>query len=118
MVAVDGPGINLSSKPDDLTHYKLSNLTRQLDALARHLNGNEKFYLVGHDWGAALAWAFAQQYPQRLNKVVGINAPPANQLLSLLESNEEQQQRSAYMWSMREGRTHQMITENGGHLLW
>ncbi len=118
VVAVDGLGVNLSSKPEDLSLYRLSNLAKLLDGLARHLVGDESFYLVGHDWGGALAWSFAQHYPQRLHKVVGINAPPTNQLLELLENNPEQQKRSAYMFSMRGGKVHQQITENGANLLW
>lgn len=118
VVAVDGPGINLSSKPDDLSFYQLPNLAEQLDKLARHLIGDEKFYLVGHDWGGGLSWSYAQQYPLRLHKVVGINAPPTNQLLQLLESNPEQQKRSAYMYTMRSGKVNQQLTKDGAKLLW
>ena len=39
VVAVDGPGVNLSSKPGDLAHYRLPQLAEQLDHLARHLAG-------------------------------------------------------------------------------
>ena len=73
---------------------------------------------MGHDWGGALAWAYAQRYPQRLHKVVAINAPPANQLMELLASNSEQQKRSAYMWAMREGDLHTAMTENGAARVW
>jgi pimeloyl-ACP methyl ester carboxylesterase len=118
VVAVDGPGINLSSKPADLAPYRLTNLAQQLDKLANHLAGDEKFHLVGHDWGGALAWSYAQNYANRLHKVVAINAPPTNQLLALLECNPEQQKRSAYMYAMRSGEVHQRITENGGNALW
>ncbi len=118
VVSVDGPGVNLSSKPEDLSLYKLENLAFQIDELAMHIAGDEKFYLVGHDWGGALAWSYAQAYPERLEKVVAINAPPTNQLLGLLETHEEQQKRSSYMWSMRSGKRHAAITENGAHLLW
>jgi len=118
VVAVDGPGINLSSKPADLAPYRLTNLALQLDQLANHLAGDEKFYLVGHDWGGALAWSYAQNYADRLHKVVAINAPPTNQLLALLERDPEQQKRSAYMYAMRSGEVHQRITENGGNALW
>ncbi len=107
VVAVDGLGINLSAKPDDLSQYKLPNLAHHLDQLAKHFVGDERFYLVGHDWGGALAWSFAQYYPHRLHRVVGINAPPTNQLLGLLESNPDQQRRSAYMYSMRSGKVAQ-----------
>lgn len=118
VVAVDGPGINLSSKPTDLAQFKLPKLAEQLDQLARHLIGDEKFYLVGHDWGGALAWSYAQHYVDRLHKVVSINAPPTNQLLGLLESDSEQQKRSQYMYSMRSGDMHRLITEKGGEQMW
>ena len=118
VVAVDGLGVNLSSKPTDLEKYRLENLAAQLDALANHLAPGETFSLVGHDWGGALAWSFAQAYPDRLEKVIGINAPPTNQLLQLLQTNEEQRKRSSYMWLMRGGKTHTLITENGARRLW
>ena len=118
VVAIDGPGVNLSSKPQNIELYKLENLALQIDELARHLSCDEPFYLVGHDWGGALAWAYAQRYPQRLHKVVAINAPPANQLMELLASNTEQQKRSAYMWAMREGDLHTAMTENGAARVW
>ena len=118
VVAIDGLGVNLSSKPTDLENYRLENLAAQLDALANHLAPGEPFSLVGHDWGGALAWSFAQAYPDRLEKVIGINAPPTNQLLHLLQTNEEQRKRSSYMWLMRGGKTHTLITENGARRLW
>jgi pimeloyl-ACP methyl ester carboxylesterase len=118
VVAIDGLGVNLSSKPQNLELYKLENLARQIDELARHLQGDEPVRLVGHDWGGALAWAYAQQYPHRLHKVVAINAPPANQLIELLASNVEQQKRSHYMWAMREGDLHTSMTENGAARVW
>ena len=118
VVAVDGLGVNLSSKPTDLEKYRLPNLAAQLDALANHLAPGEPFSLVGHDWGGALAWSFAQAYPDRLEKVIGINAPPTNQLLHLLQTNEEQRKRSSYMWLIRGGKTHTLITENGARRLW
>ena len=100
VVAIDGPGVNLSSKPVNIELYKLENLALQIDELARHLIGDEPFYLVGHDWGGA------------------INAPPANQLIELLASNSEQQRRSSYMWSMRDGDLHKSMTENGAARVW
>lgn len=118
VAAIDGPGINLSDKPTSLVHYQLPSLIAQLNALAEHLASGKRFYLVGHDWGGALAWAFAQSHPDRLHRVVSINAPPANQLVRLLATDSEQRQRSRYMWSMREGKTHQWMTENGARNLW
>lgn len=97
VVAVDGLGAGLSAKPKALEPYHVSRLAEQIDALARHLNGNKRFTLIGHDWGAALAFAYAQAYPKRLNAVIGMSAPPYNQFLDLVRRSTEQQKRSQYM---------------------
>lgn len=101
VVAVDGLGANLSGKPARLAPYRVAELARQLDGLARHVGGNRRFTLVGHDWGAALAFAYAQAYPKRLNAVAGISAPPYNLFLDLVRRDAEQQARSGYMQTFR-----------------
>ena len=97
VVAVDGLGSGLSDKPDDLSLYKAEALAAHLDALARDLGGEEKFTLIGHDWGGALAMAFAESRPERLRAVASFNAPSVNVFLELLRHNEQQQRTSTYM---------------------
>jgi pimeloyl-ACP methyl ester carboxylesterase len=101
VVAVDGLGAGLSAKPESEAPYRIERLAAQLDRLARHLGGDERFVLIGHDWGAALAFAYAQAYPQRLHAVIGLSAPPYNLFLDLVAGNAEQQARSAYMQRFR-----------------
>lgn len=97
VVAVDALGAGLSAKPQALDPYRIDRLAAQIDALARHLNGKKKFALIGHDWGAALSFAYAQAYPKRLKAVIGMSAPSYNQFLDLVRSNPEQRRRSQYM---------------------
>ena len=101
VVAVDGLGAGMSAKPVVLEPYRVERLAAQIDSLARHLNGQKRFTLIGHDWGAALAFAYAQGYPERLHAVVGMSAPPYNQFLDLVRANAEQQKRSVYMQIFR-----------------
>lgn len=101
VVAVDGLGAGLSAKPLETEAYRVELLASQIDGLARHLNGRRRFTLIGHDWGAALAFAYAQSYPDRLKAVIGISAPPYNQFLDLVGKNAEQQSRSQYMHFFR-----------------
>ncbi len=101
LVAVDGLGAGLSAKPENLEPYRVAKLAAQIDALARHLNGRRRFVLVGHDWGAALAFAYAQGYPKRLRAVIGMSAPPYNQFLALVRTSAKQQKRSQYMQLFR-----------------
>lgn len=111
VVVVDGLGAGLSDKPDDLSAYKLSALIEHVDALANHLNGGEPFTLIGHDWGGALALAFAESKPDRLHAVVAMNAPSFNVFLELLRSNEQQQKTSTYMAVMSKT-TSQSVRDN------
>ena len=118
VVAVDALGANTSDRPDSLEPYRLENMAAQIDALARQRFGDRTFTFVGHDWGAGLAWAYAQAYPERLDAVIAISAPPPNQILHLIQTNEEQRYRSRYMYAMRRGSTHRHMTENGSHAVW
>lgn len=101
VVAVDGLGSGLSAKPPGLERYRVARLAAQIDSLARHLNGRKRFTLIGHDWGAALAFAYAQGYPHRLDAVIGMSAPPYNQFLDIVRTSAEQQKRSRYMQTFR-----------------
>jgi pimeloyl-ACP methyl ester carboxylesterase len=96
-VAMDGRGYNLSSKPENVDDYKLEKLVEDVKRLAESLVGDETFILVGHDWGGGVAWAFAQQYPEKLDKLIIENVPPMNLLLQFLQTNEAQQKASRYM---------------------
>lgn len=101
VVSVDGLGAGLSGKPSSLGPYRIDRLGKQLDRLSRHLNGNRRFILIGHDWGAALSMAYAQAYPKRLNAVVGMSAPPYNLFMKMIHDNAGQRERSAYMQRFR-----------------
>lgn len=118
VVAVDGLGSGLSAKPIAAEPYRIELLAAQLDGLARHLNGNRRFILVGHDWGAALAFAYAQAYPNRLDAVIGMSAPPFNLFLDLVASDQEQQRRSQYMQTFRSITLDQIGSRKAPETIW
>ncbi len=97
VVAVDGLGAGLSAKPDETDAYRIDLLAADIDKLARGLAGDAPFILIGHDWGAALAFAFAQAHPERLKKVIGLSAPPYELFLEILRESPAQQATSTYM---------------------
>ncbi len=72
--APDMRGYNLSEKPRGARSYDLPALTADVLGLIRAF-GEEKAVLVGHDWGAAVAWRFAMDYPQAVEKLVICNVP-------------------------------------------
>lgn len=97
VVAVDGLGSNLSDKPADTARYRIDKLASDLNQLAYQLGGDKPFRLIGHDWGGSLSWAFAQNYPTRLEKLVVLNAPPYNLFRDLIRNNEQQKKSSRYI---------------------
>ncbi|MEM7360473.1 MAG: alpha/beta hydrolase [Pseudomonadota bacterium] len=96
VVAIDGLGAGRSDAPGEVALYKLEAMTRHLLALIDHL-GKQRVHLVGHDWGSGLAFAFAQQYPERVLSVTGIAAAPQSVMLELIRTDARHQEISAYV---------------------
>ncbi len=77
VVAPDLRGYNLSDKPANVADYKIEKLVDDVCGLIRHL-GYEKAAVVGHDWGAAIAWAMAETHPEYVSKVCTLQVPPVS----------------------------------------
>jgi pimeloyl-ACP methyl ester carboxylesterase len=99
-VAPDMRGYNLSSKPEGLESYAVPLLVEDLVALADHL-GHRRFTLVAHDWGGVIAWAVALRHPDRLERLVIVNAPHPAIFRRLLAEHQGQQKASQYMLFFR-----------------
>lgn len=93
----DQRGYNLSDKPKGLGAYTLDQLTRDVLGLLVAA-GRDKAYLVGHDWGAAVAWWTALTHPHRLEKVVAINVPHPHVMQQALRMSVQQLLRSWYIF--------------------
>lgn len=95
VVAPDQRGYNQSSKPAGVSAYKLEELSADIAALIREL-GPGKVTLIGHDWGGAVAWAVAYQYPELLKNLVILNMPHPEVLKEFLRENPKQMLKSCY----------------------
>ncbi len=112
VVAPDMRGYNLSSKPADVEQYRVEYLIEDLRLLAEHL-GHKRFILIGHDWGGAVAWAFAIRHPDYLEKLIIINAPHPGVFDRELRENPAQQRASQYMLMFRSSQAEQVLAANG-----
>jgi pimeloyl-ACP methyl ester carboxylesterase len=111
-VAPDMRGYNLSDKPTELDQYKIAVLVEDIRALGDHFSHNKKFVLVAHDWGGAVAWAFAIAHPDYLDKLVIINAPHPGVFAKLLASDPKQQAASQYMLMFRSDKAEANLSNN------
>ena len=98
--APDQRGYNTSDKPAAARDYSLDALAADVIGLFGAA-GRERAILVGHDWGAAVAWWVANNYPERLDKLVIINVPHPLVLKRLLWTSPRQLARSWYMFAMQ-----------------
>ena len=74
VIAPDQRGFAGSDKPEGVEAYRTDRIVEDLIALADALEV-ERFTLVGHDWGGAVAWLAALRHPDRLRRLAVINAP-------------------------------------------
>jgi len=110
-VALDMRGYNLSAKPEPLDAYRVPVIVEDVRALAAKL-GAAKFVLVGHDWGGVIAWAFAAQHPEMLEKLVIINAPHPTVFARELANNPAQQKASSYFNLFNSPQAEQVLSAN------
>jgi epoxide hydrolase 4 len=97
VIVPDQRGYNLSSKPSGVAAYVLKELVSDVIAIADQL-GQEKIFLAGHDWGAAVAWSAALLYPQRIAKLVVLNVPHPSVMRKFISTHPRQLLRSWYMF--------------------
>src|SRR5271169_6215105 len=73
-VAVDMRGYGQSDRPEGIDQYTLLHLVGDMVGLLDAL-GADQAVIVGHDWGAAVAWQAAQLRPDRFCGVIGLSVP-------------------------------------------
>jgi pimeloyl-ACP methyl ester carboxylesterase len=73
-VAIDVRGYGRSSKPIDVEDYRMVRLVADNVALVAAL-GAEQAVIIGHDWGAPIAWTSAMLRPDVFRAVAGLSVP-------------------------------------------
>ena len=99
VVAPDLRGYNDSDKPDGIEAYRMTNLVEDVAGLCRAF-GREQTVVVGHDWGGAVAYAFAMAKADMTRALVVLNCPhPADFSQALMGGKSlEQMKKSWYMF--------------------
>jgi pimeloyl-ACP methyl ester carboxylesterase len=105
-VAPDLRGFGDSGKPAGIEAYRVgksvADMTRVLDEL-----GIEKAHVVGHDWGAGVAWAMALMAPERVDKLVVMSVGHPG-----LPPTLEQREKSWYMLLFQFEEAEEILRQN------
>lgn len=88
VLAPDQRGYSPRARPLRRRDYRITELVGDVLALV-DASGAGRVHLVGHDWGGAVAWAFATLHPDRLKTVTSLTTPhPRAFLGSMLRSGQ------------------------------
>lgn len=100
LIMPDLRGFGESDRPQDVADYATDTLVADLFALADAL-GIDRFALVGHDWGGAIAWAAAIKGDPRVERLAIINSPHPWIFQKSLIEDQDQRAASQYITAFR-----------------
>ncbi len=112
-IAPDQRGYRGSSKPQEVEAYTPDKLIGDIFLLADAL-GIEKFTIVGHDWGGAIAWGVALGgQGVRVERAIIANAPHPAIFGKLLWTDRQQREASQYIRAFKDPANDPLIREHG-----
>lgn len=112
VIAPDQRGYRGSSKPTDVADYAPERIVADAFALMDAL-GVGRFTVVGHDWGGAVTWGVALANPERVERLVILNAPHPAPFQRALFDDMEQRASSQYITAFRDTSMDATIREQG-----
>ena len=112
-------GFGPSSAPADAKDYRPKHLVQDILALSAIESPDAPLAcLVAHDWGGAVAWNTANQFPQQMQRLAIINSPHPGTFLRELQTNPAQQAASAYMNFLIRPDAESLLAANDFQRMW
>ncbi len=117
VIAPNQRGYSPGARPEGVDAYTIPNLVADVVGLADAV-GADTFHVVGHDWGAAVAWFVGLMQPERVLSLVPISVPHPYAFGQVLADPEGQQaQMSGYMEVFRSEGAEDMFLANDAAML-
>ena len=110
--ALDMRGYNLSDKPAGVAAYAMPNLIGDIAAVIK-AEGAKDAVVIGHDWGAAIAWQVAMNRPDLVNRLVIMSVPHPVGFAREMATNKDQQANSQYARNFQQPGFEKNLTAEG-----
>ena len=94
-------GYSPGARPVGVDAYHVTHLVADVLGIADVL-GAPRFHLIGHDWGALIAWCLAAHHPDRLQTLTIVSVPHPQPFAAARAADPDQQRRSEYIADLRE----------------
>jgi len=112
VVVPDLRGYSPDARPQGVEHYRLPLLVGDVLAVLDHV-GAHRAHVVGHDWGAAIAWQLAARHAERVRTMTAVSVPHPLAFAEALRSDPDQRTRSQYMKDWRSPDAEQALLDGG-----
>lgn len=113
----DQRGYSPGARPDGVAAYTIDLLVGDVVGLL-DATGLDRVHLVGHDWGAAVAWQVAARHPDRISTLTAVSVPHLAAYGWALREDADQQARAAYIKLLRqEGKAEHVLLEDDARRL-
>ena len=114
VVAPDQRGYSPGARPDGIDQYAVGLLVADAVGMVDALGGG-RFHLVGHDWGAIVAWHVGAAHPDRLRSLTIVSVPhPSAWHRAFLDPESDQRVRSAYIAGFKTPEGGDFLLAGGG----
>ncbi|WP_121063062.1 alpha/beta fold hydrolase [Chachezhania antarctica] len=110
-IAPDQRGYGNSWAPEGVENYAVSALVGDMSALIDHLGG--RVTLLGHDWGAAIAYGLAFSCPEKIDRLIILNGVHPVPYQRALARGGAQTDASQYISFLRRDDSHEILGKNG-----
>ena len=112
VVAPDQRGYSPDARPVGVEHYRMTSLVADAVAVLDHVAAGTA-HVVGHDWGAAVAWQLAGRHAERVRTLTAVSVPHPLAFVQALRTDEDQRARSRYMQEWQDPRAEEQLLANG-----
>lgn len=117
VIAPDQRGYSPGARPTGVENYALPLLAGDVLGLFDDF-GLDQAHLVGHDWGAAVAWYLAAHHPDRITTLTTFSMPHLAAYGWALREDADQRERSSYIRLLRqEGKAEAVLLDDGARRL-
>lgn len=112
VVAPDQRGYSPDARPVGVEHYAMTHLVADAVTVMDAVDARTA-HVVGHDWGAAVAWQVAGRHPDRVRTLTTVSVPHPVAFVEALRSDPDQRARSRYMKDWADPATEQRLLDGG-----
>lgn len=110
-------GYSSGARPDDVQSYAIEHLSADALDVVDSLR-LDRVHVLGHDWGASVAWWVAAHHPDRVASLTAVSIPHLAAFSDAIYTDPDQQARSAYFGLFRqEGKAEDVLLEDGARRL-